>query len=138
MVTDATKIFAWGHNLWGLCSCWHTRLSTAGQLTGFTNCCRAGADLVVRSAASTRYDADVAKFLLSLSRPAVYCGPTCCQRAYERRKWQRPHPVDLLSRDINTVQVKDVQGNITLRSGDVVEAIDNAWAHRQRNPTRPI
>ena len=37
-----------------------------------------------------------------------------------------------------TIQVKDVQGNITLRSGDVIEAIDNAWAHRQRNPTRSI
>jgi len=37
-----------------------------------------------------------------------------------------------------TIQVKDVQGNITLRSGDVIEAIDNAWANRQRNPTRSI
>ncbi len=37
-----------------------------------------------------------------------------------------------------TIQIKDVQGNITLRSGDVIEAIDNAWAHRQRNPTRTI
>jgi hypothetical protein len=37
-----------------------------------------------------------------------------------------------------TIQVKDVQGNITLRSGDVIDAIDNAWAHRQRNPTRAI
>ena len=37
-----------------------------------------------------------------------------------------------------TIQIKDVQGNITLRSGDVIEAINNAWAHRQRNPTRSI
>ena len=35
-------------------------------------------------------------------------------------------------------QVKDVAGNITLRSGDVIEAIDNAWAHRQRNPRLTI
>jgi hypothetical protein len=32
-----------------------------------------------------------------------------------------------------TVQVKDTARNITLRSGDVIEAIDNAWAHQQRN-----
>ena len=37
-----------------------------------------------------------------------------------------------------TIQVKDVVGNITLRSGDVVEAIDNAWAHQQRNPRHTI
>jgi hypothetical protein len=37
-----------------------------------------------------------------------------------------------------TVQVKDVPGNVTLRSGDVVEAIDNAWDHRQRNPRHTI
>lgn len=37
-----------------------------------------------------------------------------------------------------TIQVKDVAGNITLRSGDVIEAIDNAWAHQQRNPRHTI
>jgi hypothetical protein len=37
-----------------------------------------------------------------------------------------------------TTQVKDVRGKITLRSGDVIEAIDNAWTHRQRNPSRSI
>jgi hypothetical protein len=37
-----------------------------------------------------------------------------------------------------TVQVKDVSRNITLRSDDVVEAIDNAYAHQQRNPRHTI
>jgi len=37
-----------------------------------------------------------------------------------------------------TVQVKDVTVNITLRSGDVIEAIEHAWAHQQRNPQRSI
>jgi hypothetical protein len=37
-----------------------------------------------------------------------------------------------------TIQVKDVAGNITLRSEDVIEAIDNAWAHQQRNPRHTI
>jgi hypothetical protein len=37
-----------------------------------------------------------------------------------------------------TVQVKDVSGNIALRSGDVIEAIDNAWAHHLRNPRYTI
>lgn len=37
-----------------------------------------------------------------------------------------------------TVQVKDTAGNITLRSPDVIEAIDNAFGHRQRNPQRTI
>jgi hypothetical protein len=37
-----------------------------------------------------------------------------------------------------SVQVKDVTGNDTLRSSDVIEAIDNALAHRQRNPRHTI
>ena len=37
-----------------------------------------------------------------------------------------------------TIQTKDVTGNITLRSVDVVEAIDNAWANQQRNPQYTI
>lgn len=37
-----------------------------------------------------------------------------------------------------TIQVKDVSRNITLRSDDVVEAIDNAWAHQKRNPRHTI
>jgi hypothetical protein len=41
-------------------------------------------------------------------RPPSFCSASCRQRDYERRKWQRPHPVDLLARDINTVQVKDL------------------------------
>ena len=37
-----------------------------------------------------------------------------------------------------TVQVKDVAGNVTLRSGDIIEAIDNALAHQLRNPRRAV
>jgi hypothetical protein len=37
-----------------------------------------------------------------------------------------------------TIQIKDTAGNVTLRSSDVVEAIDNAWAHQQRNPRHSI
>jgi hypothetical protein len=37
-----------------------------------------------------------------------------------------------------TVQVKDTAGNITLRSGDVIEAIGNAWDHQRRNPRHAI
>jgi hypothetical protein len=37
-----------------------------------------------------------------------------------------------------TIQVKDVSGNITLRSPDVIEAIDNGWANQQRNPRYTI
>ena len=37
-----------------------------------------------------------------------------------------------------TVQVKATKGNITLRSNDVVEAIDNAWLNQQRNRDRLI
>src|SRR5437879_4509261 len=33
-----------------------------------------------------------------------------------------------------TIQVKNITRNITLRDRDVVEAIDNAWVHQQRNP----
>ena len=37
-----------------------------------------------------------------------------------------------------TVQIKDAAGNITLRSGDVIEAIGNAWDHQRRNPRHSI
>jgi hypothetical protein len=43
----------------------------------------------------------------SRGRPPTFCGRSCRQRAYERRKWSRPHPVELLARDIATVQVRD-------------------------------
>ena len=36
-----------------------------------------------------------------------FCSPACRQRAYERRKWQRPGPVELLAQDIATVKVRD-------------------------------
>jgi len=32
---------------------------------------------------------------------------SCRQRAYEQRKWSKPHPVELLARDIATAQVRD-------------------------------
>jgi hypothetical protein len=37
-----------------------------------------------------------------------------------------------------TVQTKDTAGKITLRSGDVIEAIGNAWDHQRRNPRHTI
>src|SRR5258708_1867977 len=36
------------------------------------------------------------------------------------------------------IQVKDTSGNVTLRSQDVIEAIDNAWDHQRRNPGRVV
>jgi hypothetical protein len=41
-------------------------------------------------------------------------------------------------RTAETVQVKDVTVNVTLRSKDVIEAIDNAFAHHRRNPRHTI
>lgn len=37
-----------------------------------------------------------------------------------------------------TIQVKVTKGNITLRSADIVEAINNAWLNQQRNRDRAI
>lgn len=37
-----------------------------------------------------------------------------------------------------TMQVKATAGNVTLRSPDVIEAINNAWLHQDRNPERQI
>ena len=37
-----------------------------------------------------------------------------------------------------TMQVKATAGNVTLRSRDVIEAINNAWLHQDRNPERQI
>jgi hypothetical protein len=44
----------------------------------------------------------------SRGRPPTFCSRSCCQRAYERRKWSRPQPVELLARDIDTARVRDV------------------------------
>src|SRR5262249_14478642 len=41
-------------------------------------------------------------------RPSVFCSRSCRQRAYEQRKWSKPHPIDLLARDIATARVRDV------------------------------
>ena len=40
-------------------------------------------------------------------RPPTFCGRSCRQRAYEQRKWSRPHPVELLARDIASARVRD-------------------------------
>jgi hypothetical protein len=41
-------------------------------------------------------------------RLPVFCCQTCRQRAYERRKWKRPHAVEALADDIATARVRDV------------------------------
>src|SRR5215472_16012249 len=41
-----------------------------------------------------------------LGRPRKFCSRSCSQRAYEHHKWSRPHPVELLARDLATVQVR--------------------------------
>jgi len=41
-------------------------------------------------------------------RPPDFCSRSCRQRAYEQRKWSRPHPVELLARDIDSAKVRDV------------------------------
>lgn len=40
-------------------------------------------------------------------RPPTFCGRSCRQRAYEQRQWSRPHPVELLARDIASARVRD-------------------------------
>jgi hypothetical protein len=35
-----------------------------------------------------------------------FCCQTCRQRDYERRKWTRPHAVELLARDLGTAKVR--------------------------------
>src|SRR5262249_7649552 len=41
-------------------------------------------------------------------RPPAFCSRSCRQRAYEQRKWSKPHPVELLARDIATASVRDL------------------------------
>jgi hypothetical protein len=58
---------------------------------------------------------------------------------HERLYLEGAEDFDLIRGDAaETVQVKDIAGNVTLRSNDVVEAINNAWAHQQRNPRHKI
>jgi hypothetical protein len=40
-------------------------------------------------------------------RVPKFCSPTCRQLAYERRKWQRPTPVELLAQDIAHAKFRD-------------------------------
>ena len=35
-----------------------------------------------------------------------FCSPSHRQLAFQRRKWQRPHPVDLMARDLNRMAVR--------------------------------
>jgi hypothetical protein len=41
-------------------------------------------------------------------RPPTFCSRSCRQRAYEQRRWSRPHPIELLARGIDTARVRDV------------------------------
>jgi hypothetical protein len=50
-----------------------------------------------------------AKMKVALSgRLPAFCCQTCRQRAYERRKWSRPHAVEALAKDIATARVRTV------------------------------
>jgi hypothetical protein len=40
-------------------------------------------------------------------RPPTFCSQSCRQRAYEQRRWSRPHPVELLARDLDTASVRN-------------------------------
>ena len=48
----------------------------------------------------------------SRGRPPTFCGRSCRRRAYERRKWSSPHPVELLARDIASVRVRAFVKNL--------------------------
>jgi hypothetical protein len=41
-------------------------------------------------------------------RLPIFCCQTCRQRDYERRKWSRPHAVELLAKDLATVRVRGI------------------------------
>jgi hypothetical protein len=45
--------------------------------------------------------------LKATGRPAVYCSPACRQWGYVKRKANRPHPVELLARDLAHFPVQD-------------------------------
>jgi hypothetical protein len=40
-------------------------------------------------------------------RVPKFCSPTCRQLAYEQWRWRRSTPVELLAKDIATIQVRD-------------------------------
>jgi hypothetical protein len=41
-------------------------------------------------------------------RVPEFCSQSCRQRAHERRKWQRPKPVELLAQDVATMRVRNL------------------------------
>jgi len=57
----------------------------------------------------------------------------------ERLYLEGAEDVDLIhDKTAETIQVKATKANITLRSPDVVEAIDNAWLNEERNRDRDV
>ena len=57
----------------------------------------------------------------------------------ERLYLEGAEDFDRISGDTaETVQVKEVSRNLSLRSEDVIQAINNAWSNQQRNPNRRI
>ena len=67
----------------------------------------------------------------SRGRPPTFCSRSCRQRAYEQRRWSRPHPVELLARDIDTARVRDFMWQM-LR-----EALLSAGIIVPPNPPKP-
>jgi len=40
-------------------------------------------------------------------RLPTFCSQSCRQRAYEQKKWSRPHPVELLAKDLARADVRE-------------------------------
>src|SRR5271167_3795817 len=56
-------------------------------------------------------------------RRPKYCSQSCRQRIYERRRWQRPAPVEALARDIAHIKVQDALMRAAVR---VLRVLSNA------------
>jgi hypothetical protein len=41
-------------------------------------------------------------------RVPLFCSKTCRQRAYEKRKWSRPAPVEALDHDLAPIKVRNI------------------------------
>jgi len=77
-----------------------------------------------------------------LGRVPIYCGRTCQQRAYERRKWQRPSPVEALARDIATArgraEVRKIVWELLIEIGLVEGPAPPSLQNRPRTTLRLV
>ena len=67
-----------------------------------------------------------------------FCSQTCRQRAYERRKWQRPHLMQHLHDELFDIRVEAAVHRVLQRQGLASEPAPSAPPRRKRPTLRVV